>query len=157
MSNESKHKKQMIVGGTLATAFGAMIGVVVFTFAYADGASYLSDNPDACINCHVMQPHYDSWSRSSHASVATCNDCHAPPEGFVAKYQSKALNGFNHSWAFTTGSFPDEIMITKSNRRITEAACRSCHESITATVDSAHAGAEAISCIRCHSNVAHGP
>ena len=30
------------------------------------GASYLTDDPAACANCHVMQEHFDAWPRSSH-------------------------------------------------------------------------------------------
>ena len=52
----------------LAAGLGGLIGVGAYTFVYADGGSYLSDDPASCINCHVMQPHYDAWARSSHAA-----------------------------------------------------------------------------------------
>ena len=140
----------------IAVALGVLIGFSGFTFVYAEGGSYLSDDPAACINCHVMQPQYDRWSRSSHASAATCNDCHAPHDSYIAKYQSKAINGLNHSLAFTTGQFPDEIQITESNKLILEASCRHCHADYADTVDSVHTGGEAMSCIRCHRSVGHG-
>ena len=66
----------------VATVFGALLGIAVgicgFTFTYAKGGSYLTNNPAACANCHVMREQYDDWSKSSHRAVATCNDCHTP-------------------------------------------------------------------------------
>jgi cytochrome c nitrite reductase small subunit len=141
-------------------AVGVALGIASFTFAYARGGSYMSDNPSACANCHVMEDHYSAWMKSSHRSVATCNDCHTSP-GTVNKYLDKAGNGFRHSLAFTTGGFADPLRITAQNSRVTEKACRKCHEDITAAMDQASfrspsAGAtEDASCIRCHSNVGH--
>ncbi|MEJ7606892.1 MAG: hypothetical protein WKF37_11635 [Bryobacteraceae bacterium] len=40
---------------------GAMLGVGLFTFGYARGASYLTNDPQACANCHVMQEQLDGW------------------------------------------------------------------------------------------------
>ena len=31
---------------------GSLVGVGTFTFGYANGAAYLSNDPKACINCH---------------------------------------------------------------------------------------------------------
>jgi cytochrome c nitrite reductase small subunit len=61
-----------------ALAVGLAIGISGFTFVYARGASYLTDNPQACANCHVMEEQFSSWLRSSHRNVAVCNDCHTP-------------------------------------------------------------------------------
>ena len=131
-------------------------GVGIFTFGYARGASYLTQDPAACANCHVMQQHYDDWRHSSHRSVAVCNDCHTPP-GLIPKYYVKARNGFWHSFYFTTGRFHEPIQITPGNRRVTEKACRKCHEKIVAAIDPiAHTDdRDATSCIRCHSQVGH--
>ena len=129
---------------------GALLGLGSYTFWYAEGGSYFSNDPKACINCHVMREHFEAWSRSSHHAVAVCNDCHTPA-GFVGKYFTKAKNGFNHSFAFTSGRYPDPFQITPGNRAITEARCRGCHAEIVAEID--HLGKE--SCIRCHGSVGH--
>ncbi|HYP29673.1 MAG TPA: NapC/NirT family cytochrome c [Blastocatellia bacterium] len=60
-------------------AVGLAAGVGGYTFIYAKGYSYLTNDPAACANCHIMQDHYDGWIKSSHRSVAACNDCHTPP------------------------------------------------------------------------------
>lgn len=142
-----------MTGILIGVSLGLIGGVGGFTFIYADGAAYLSNNPKACANCHVMQEQYDAWSRSSHHAVATCNDCHAPHTLF-GKYLTKAINGFNHSLAFTVGGFHEPIQITSRNHRITESACRHCHEPIVHSIDLA-GGAEPISCVRCHRSVGH--
>lgn len=138
----------------LLSLAGVAAGLGGFTFVYANGASYMTNDPRACANCHIMNDQYDSWRKSSHHQVAVCNDCHAPHD-FFGKYATKALNGFNHSLAFTTGRFPEPIQITPRNRAITEGACRYCHADIVQMIDTQHANAGGVDCIRCHANVGH--
>jgi cytochrome c nitrite reductase small subunit len=143
-----------------SVVIGVAAGIGGFTFAYAKGGSYMTDNPAACANCHIMQDQYSEWSKSSHHAVAVCNDCHTPPS-FVGKYVAKARNGWHHSVAFTSGDFHEPIQITPHNRAITEQRCRSCHQPIVQAID-AHAASTkgddgSISCIRCHNDVGHAP
>jgi cytochrome c nitrite reductase small subunit len=141
---------------SVAIAAGIAVGVGGYTFVYAKGASYLGNDPNACANCHVMQEHFDAWTKSSHRSVATCNDCHAPHENFLSKYLVKGENGFNHSLKFTTGRFHEPIQIRERNRQVTEGACRYCHQQIVDAIDPPHAGDDRdLSCIRCHGAVGH--
>lgn len=145
----------VIVAAAFGVAAGAAAGIGGYVFVYAEGASYLTDDPAACANCHVMRAHLDAWSKSSHRAVAVCNDCHAP-RGLLRKYGVKAINGYNHSLAFVTGRFADPFHVTPLNRRVTEAACRTCHGEIVEAIDHAGSGAaEPISCVRCHADVGH--
>jgi cytochrome c nitrite reductase small subunit len=139
---------------TVAVAGGAAAGLGGYTFLYAKGASYLQNDPAACANCHVMNEQYDAWLKSSHRAVATCNDCHAP-HTLVGKYMTKATNGFWHSFAFTSGRFPDPIRIKAGNLDVTEGTCRYCHAEIVDAIDSAHGEAAKLSCVRCHRSVGH--
>jgi cytochrome c nitrite reductase small subunit len=139
-----------------AALVGVLLGLGSYTFLYAKGYSYLTNDPRACANCHVMREQFDGWAKSSHGSVAVCNDCHTP-HGIIPKYLTKALNGFWHSFYFTTGRYPDPVQITPRNHRVTEGACRSCHEELTASIDAAHGTphGEGLSCVRCHASVGH--
>ena len=137
----------------LVIAAGIFAGVGTYAFVYARGASYLTNDPAACANCHVMHEHYAAWMKSSHRAVAVCNDCHTPGP-VVPKYVTKASNGFWHSFAFTTQRFPDELRITPRNRRIAEAACLKCHEDLVDALVHSSSG-EAAACLRCHSQVGH--
>jgi len=137
----------------LAILGGMLLGVGGYTFVYAKGYSYLSNDPAACTNCHVMRTQYDGWIKSSHRNAATCNDCHTP-HNFFGKYAVKARNGFFHSFYFTTGFFPDNIEITRTSEEVTEAACRHCHAEITSAIDE-HSNAAGVSCTRCHNCVGH--
>lgn len=136
-----------------AGAVGILAGLGSFTFIYAKGASYMTNDPAACANCHIMGGHYDAWRKSSHHAVAVCNDCHAPHD-FLGKYMTKAENGFWHSWAFTTGWFHEPIQIRAKNRAVTQQACLYCHGDI---VQSMHPGGgpENVACIHCHDSVGH--
>lgn len=140
----------------LAVLVGCFVGVGLYTFVYAKGYSYLTNDPTACTNCHVMRAEYDGWVKSSHRNAATCNDCHTP-HNLVGKYAVKASNGFFHSFYFTTGLYPDNIEITKIDHRVTESQCRRCHADITAAIDGnvVHGKAEGLQCTRCHTSVGH--
>ena len=122
-----------------AAGVGLAAGLGVFTFGYAKGASYLTNDPAACANCHIMSEHFAAWQRGSHRVAATCNDCHTPHD-LVGKYVTKARNGFWHSFYFTTGRYPDPLRITERNRRVTEGACRYCHREIVDAIDPVVAG-----------------
>jgi cytochrome c nitrite reductase small subunit len=133
----------------LAALVGAAAGIGGYTFVYARGNSYMTDDPSACANCHVMQSHYDGWRRGPHHAAAVCNDCHTPSNP-AAKYVIKALNGYHHSSAFTSGNYPDAIMMRPTSRAIVEAQCRNCHADMVAAM-----GGGDVSCIRCHESVGH--
>ena len=147
--------KTNVISGTLLGALvGLALGAGAYTFVYAKGYSYLSNDPQACANCHAMADQYSGWLKSSHHSVATCNDCHTPhnPAG---KYATKAENGFWHSFYFTTGAYPENIQAREKSRRIVEESCRRCHTDIAGDLASPAASADELSCLRCHGHVGH--
>jgi cytochrome c nitrite reductase small subunit len=147
-------KKGIAMVTVLAALTGAAAGLAGYTFVYGKGHSYLTNNPSSCANCHVMQDHYDGWMKSTHRNVATCNDCHTP-SGFVAKYWTKADNGFFHSLAFTTGEFEEPIRAKARNQRIAEEACFKCHSDIVHDIVAVEPTGQKMSCVRCHSSVGH--
>ena len=63
--------------------FSVGLGIGTYTLFYAEGFSYLSDDPEVCVNCHIMQSQYDSWLKASHHDVANCVDCHLPHDFFI--------------------------------------------------------------------------
>jgi cytochrome c nitrite reductase small subunit len=139
----------------LAGLLGGIVGLGGFTFSYAQGLSYLSNDPRACVNCHIMRDEYDAWNHGSHKAVAACNDCHVPHDNIVAKYAVKALNGFRHSYAFTTGNFEEPIRILPFDRKITQNACLSCHGDLTSMI-SHRDNPNPTDCLTCHAGVGHG-
>lgn len=138
----------------LAMIIGIPVGTSIATFIYADGFSYLKANPKACMNCHVMQSNYDRWMQSSHRAVANCNDCHTHGN-MIQKYGQKALNGFLHSWAFTTGNFHEPIEIKGFNRKIAMKNCLSCHSNLIESSHFGKAGFGELDCLSCHQGVGH--
>lgn len=143
-----------IQGILLGVLIGIGVGIGAYTFAYAKGWSYLTDNSAACANCHVMREQYDGWVKSSHRSVASCNSCHTPPS-FIGKYLTKASNGFWHSFFFTMGNYEDNIQIRPKSRVITEQACRTCHREIVGAIEATHPSSGQIACLQCHNSVGH--
>src|SRR5215207_3074986 len=124
--------QRTIQGILLGVVIGVAVGIGAYTFAYAKGWSYLSDDPATCANCHT-------------------------PANFIGKYVTKASNGFSHSFFFTTGGYEDNIQIKPHSREITEKACRNCHGEIVGAIEPAHpalAGGQ-LACLRCHDSVGH--
>jgi cytochrome c nitrite reductase small subunit len=142
----------------LCLLLGMLTGLGLYTFRYAEGLSYFSTDPQACANCHIMQPQYDSWQKAGHHHVASCVDCHLP-HTFVAKYIAKAENGYHHSKGFTFQDFHEPILIKEKNASILQANCVSCHEDLVhdLTYGLAPAAQQEISCVHCHASVGHGP
>ena len=149
------------LGGLVGT-FGGAIG---YTAEYAQATSYLSDSPSACINCHIMNDQFNSWSSSPHHAYATCNDCHVPHDSLIHKYFVKAEHGYRHSKGFTFQDFHEPIQITPASRDVVIDNCVRCHDAMTHEIRFAtrdHTGnttgsSGGVDCIRCHASVAHGP
>lgn len=135
-------------------SLGILLGLGGFTVYYAEGTSYLSSDPIACTNCHIMQPQYNSWQKSSHHNVANCVNCHLP-SSFFAKYIAKAKNGFHHSKAFTFQNFHEPIMIKEKNARILHKNCIRCHKPLVHGQISNDIKKQ-VKCVHCHSDVGHG-
>ncbi|MEZ5949421.1 MAG: cytochrome c nitrite reductase small subunit [Planctomycetaceae bacterium] len=133
---------------------GMLCGVGVFTFGYGQGASYLSNNPQSCANCHIMQAHFDDWQKSSHHHVAACNDCHLPHDP-LGKWVTKLDNGFFHSLAFTLDNFHEPIQIKERNRRVAEASCLHCHKDFVHEIRGNERPEEMLSCLHCHQGMGH--
>ena len=142
--------------GVLAVLLGVAAGTGAYTFRYAEGFSYFSTDPRACVNCHIMTPQYDSWQKSSHHGAATCVDCHLP-HGFIAKYVAKADNGYHHSKGFTFQDFHEPIMIKGKNRDILQKNCIECHtDMVHELFHRDMSKPDAVSCVHCHASVGHG-
>ena len=137
----------------LACLVGIPAGVGAFTFVYAKGFAYLSPDPRACVNCHIMNAQYDAWLKSGHRHAATCVECHLPHDG-IAKWLAKADHGFRHSAAFTLQNFKEPIEITPRDRDLVRVNCLRCHEGLVHAV-AVSANGE-LDCLHCHASAGHG-
>ncbi|MBK8480194.1 MAG: cytochrome c nitrite reductase small subunit [Proteobacteria bacterium] len=154
-------------GLTLAMLAGALGGIGGFTFRYAEGLSYLSNDSRACTNCHIMNEQFEAWRKGPHHAVASCNDCHVPPE-FFAKYLAKGRNGYHHSMGFTLQAaapadpgartvFEEPIRIKPTNSQILQDNCLRCHgELVHQLVRGSTSAKSAVRCVHCHRAVGHG-
>jgi cytochrome c nitrite reductase small subunit len=144
----------------IAVLLGVPLGLGLFTFQYAEGLSYFSKDPRACVNCHIMQDEYDSWAKSGHHHVAGCVDCHLS-HAVVPKLIDKSRNGWNHSVAFTLQNFHEPIMIGPKNAEILQSNCLHCHgnfvHDIVRMQSPAEPEGESVSCVHCHKTVGHAP
>ncbi len=136
---------------------GVLLGTGAFTVHYAEGFSYLSNDPKACVNCHIMREQYDGWQKASHHAVATCNDCHVP-HALIPKYLVKAENGFWHSKGFTLQDFHEPILLRPVSSKILQTNCTQCHHDLVNDIlGHGSTGNEKTNCVHCHAAVGHGP
>ncbi len=146
-------------------AFVAAVSIFVYLVVASKALSYLSSDPIHCINCHAMNTQYATWQHSSHATRATCVECHLPRTGFIDKYMAKARDGFNHSVAFTFSTYGQVIQISENAADRVQVNCISCHATVSETLVSNSAryhhfesGEPTVDrrCWDCHREVAHG-
>lgn len=136
---------------------GVLTGLVLLILYTGNAASYLSDKPETCINCHVMYTQYSSWRLSSHARVATCNDCHVPQDNVFRKYLFKASDGLRHSTMFTFRLEPQVMKIKHAGIEVVQENCIRCHSDL---VDHTQLTSKQFSderkCWSCHEETPHG-
>ncbi len=140
----------------LVITVGLAAGLGGYTFRYAEGLSYFSTDPKACVNCHIMRPQYEAWQKSSHHAVAKCVECHLP-ESFIPKYIAKAENGYRHSKMFTLQNFQEPIFVQAAGQKILQDNCVRCHDMLVHdNAGGPHSERGELSCVHCHAGVAHG-
>ena len=152
-------KKWRIPAIILVASF---LGIGLYTLKLSNAASYLSDDPKACINCHLMTPQYITWNHSSHREVAHCNDCHVPQDNLFNKYYFKAKDGLYHSSIFTIRAEPQVIKALGPSIEVIQNNCIRCHQDqvtdakLTASVEVHAAHRTDRTCWECHREVPHG-
>lgn len=142
---------------------GIIAGLGAYTVYMSRAYSYLSDDPKACINCHIMTPYYASWQHSAHGQWTTCNDCHVPHNNVIEKYAFKAKDGLYHAAIFTLGTEPLAIRPRPESYEVIMDNCIRCHTDLnTQLVNTGLAcykdveKGNAKACWDCHREVPHG-
>ncbi len=109
---------------------GIFTGLGIYSVYLSKAGSYLSDDPQACVNCHIMAPQYATWNHSSHREVANCNDCHVPHNNIFNKYYFKAKDGLNHATLFTMRAERQVIFIGNAGKKVVKDNCIRCHKEL---------------------------
>lgn len=142
---------------------GLVVGLGVYILYMSKAHSYLSDDPSACVNCHIMTPYYQTWFHNSHSKWTNCNDCHVPHNSVLSKYYFKAKDGMIHATVFTFRREPLAIRARHESSNVIMDNCIRCHTHLNTafvktgmiTFNEARAGMGK-ACWDCHTGVAHG-
>ncbi|MFY0598956.1 MAG: cytochrome c nitrite reductase small subunit [Cyclobacteriaceae bacterium] len=146
----------------VAVLIGAIVGLTIYIGKVANVTSYLTDDPRACINCHVMTTEYITWNHSSHRGVATCNDCHVPHDNVFKQYAFKAKDGLYHATIYTLRTEPQAIVMHEAGQQAVQNNCIRCHfDQVTdaktvSWVDSHLTNRLDRTCWECHREIPHG-
>ncbi len=109
---------------------GIFFGLGLTILKLSNALSYLSDDPNACVNCHIMSPQYATWQSGAHGRVTTCNDCHVPHDNVFSKYYFKAKDGMRHATMFTFRLEPQVIVIKDAGKSVVQSNCIRCHSNL---------------------------
>jgi cytochrome c nitrite reductase small subunit len=140
----------------------AFFGLGFYMLRLSNAVSYLSDDPQACVNCHIMTPQYITWNKSAHREVAHCNDCHVPHDNVFNKYFFKAKDGLYHASVFTVRGEPEVIKALGPSIAVIQSNCIRCHEPqvtdarLEGFVENHHGLRTDRTCWECHREVPHG-
>lgn len=140
---------------------GILIGLCGYKFYISKAYTYLSDDPKACVNCHIMEPEYATWMHSSHGRNTMCNDCHVPHDNVFRKYYFKANDGLRHATMFTFRMEPQVIKMHSPGQRVVQENCIRCHSTLVSEVQAGKVTAEMAHadngklCWDCHREVPH--
>ena len=146
----------------VAIILGVFVGIFFYLFNISNASSYISDEPETCINCHVMEPQYATWFHSSHREAANCNDCHVPHNSVFSKYFFKAKDGMRHSTIFALRKEPQVMKIKHEGLTVVQENCKRCHSFVNEEVTSMNVTGENYThgegklCWECHREVPHG-
>ena len=141
---------------------GIFAGLFFFLFYISKAHSYLSDEPETCVNCHIMAPQYATWSHGSHREYANCNDCHVPHNNVLNKYFFKAKDGMRHASMFALRLEPQVIFIHQAGQEVVNQNCIRCHSrllldpKLVSLVENQKVHATDRLCWECHREVPHG-
>lgn len=141
---------------------GSIVGILILLVYSSRAHSYLSDDPETCINCHVMYPQYATWMHSSHRAAATCNDCHVPHDNVFRTYYFKAMDGLRHATIFTARAEPQVIQIKQAGINVVQENCIRCHRNLIDMVNIVRVTGEnykegaGFRCWDCHRETPHG-
>ena len=142
---------------------GIIVGGGLYFLYLLRAHTYIADDPNACINCHIMTPYYSTWMHSSHGRDATCNDCHVPNDNIAEKYYFKGVDGMKHVFAFLTHGERQTPEAQKESSQVIMNNCIRCHTDLnsrlvtTGKVDymMTQVG-NGKACWDCHRSVPHG-
>ncbi|WP_299535667.1 cytochrome c nitrite reductase small subunit [Ulvibacterium sp.] len=147
---------------TAVVLVASILGLGLFIIKEGEVVSYLSDDPQACVNCHVMTPVYNSWMHSSHRELVSCNDCHVPHDNLIKAYSFKAMDGLYHASIFTARMEPEVIFMRKGSQEVVQDNCIRCHvQQVTQVkydgfIENHRTNRTERQCWSCHREVPHG-
>ncbi len=134
-------KAKLVITGLLLVI---MCGGGFVAYRFYD---FTQNNPKFCVGCHLMQPAYDSWSKSEHKTL-NCHQCHH----LTIPEQNQLLISF-------VLHRPTAVPDRHGKTIVSQKYCTQCHTSGEATrinkslFHAKHVFMEQIECTQCHGEV----
>ncbi|HEY3374039.1 MAG TPA: NapC/NirT family cytochrome c [Candidatus Aquicultor sp.] len=147
-----KNNKKLALSLTVAAA------VVILLLA---GGVVATSKPAFCNRCHEMQPSYNSWMTSNHATV-DCGSCHADFSFSVTSVAGTELHILRDMFLHSKNDYVAPInkgsVLSKASSFESCSVCHSSKRLISARITTAHKTHSEklhITCVYCHNRVGH--
>ncbi|WP_404329911.1 NapC/NirT family cytochrome c [Mesobacillus maritimus] len=154
--NEEQRTPPRFSGKWKVASLTLLFLVIFFSISYAglEGSS----SSKYCVSCHEMKPQYYTWEASTHSEV-DCVACHVEP-GLESQLKSKVGN-VEEVYKKYTETYIAPITMPSE---IPDESCEKCHNINTRNftpsgdliIPHDKHKTEGITCVQCHSGVAHG-
>lgn len=135
--------RNLLIVGLLCAAVG------VFVMLGPPGLLAKSETPLFCASCHVMETEFEAWFREGAHRTIRCVDCHLPHQNVATHYVWKSIDGMKDVVFFYSGRVPEIISLSSHGRKVLQANCVRCHESIVSNIDNER------QCWDCHRRLSH--
>ena len=141
--------------------FILVIGALLLVLVVTVGGISATMSPGFCKLCHkTMTPEFVTWQNSSHSQI-DCVDCHMEP-GIVNIVKEK-IGATGHLYDYVTENYKENWPI-KMKHELPSYLCEQCHSvsnrnfTLSGDLKVPHElhGQKGVSCVQCHSGVAHG-
>ena len=109
----------------------------------------LSESPDFCASCHVMEAQHTAFMHSGAHRRNKCVDCHLPNENLPMHYIWKSIDGMKDVLVFNSGRIPERITLSEHGAKVVKANCLRCHSELTSQMDTSR------NCWNCHRRITH--
>lgn len=109
----------------------------------------LSESPDFCASCHVMEAQHTAFMHSGAHRRNKCVDCHLPNDNLPMHYIWKSIDGMKDVLVFNSGRVPERITLSEHGAKVVQANCVRCHSELTSQMDTTR------DCWSCHRRITH--
>ena len=128
----------------------AAITVIAVTIIGGHRLIVMTESPEFCRGCHIMEPQYRAWFASGAHRAIKCVDCHLPNDNIISHLVWKSIDGAKDSYAFYIRQAVEAEAASERTKHTVMDNCVRCHEQLVSNI-----GKKDMLCWSCHRRQIH--